>query len=188
MKSVFTFYYNLWIKSPMAQAHKAKTMMTMMASSVFTRLSSGGMTTEQLLCNTMTDPENFSIKAPSISITNTNFQETDYHSKLSGLAGRCRTCRTCRGCSTCWPRARAGDGRLMLMVVTTDVAPTESDLSGAVAAPDHCPPPGSSSRSPAATIAICWANIKYWYQREHGPDRMYYSNKHFTPSCRLKQG
>ena len=100
----------------MAQAHKAKTMMTMMASSVFTRLSSGGMTTEQLLCNITTDPENFSIKAPSIiSITNTRFQEIDYHSKLSGLAGRCRTCRTCRGCSTCWPRARAGDGRLMLV-------------------------------------------------------------------------
>ena len=49
----------------MAQAHKAKTMMTMMASSVFTRLSSDGMTTEQLLCNITTDPENFSIKSPS---------------------------------------------------------------------------------------------------------------------------
>ena len=53
------------MKSPIAQAHKAKTMMTMMASSVFTRLSSTGVTTEQLFCNTTRDPEHFLIKAPS---------------------------------------------------------------------------------------------------------------------------
>ena len=56
------------MKSPIAQAHKAKTMMTMMASSVFTRLSSTGVTTEQLFCNTTRDPEHFLIKAPSSPI------------------------------------------------------------------------------------------------------------------------